>query len=335
LLVAASAVAVLVLAVAGINQARKHSASSDGALSNGIASAPMRSGVKPNPPGPNAALGSGSEPGQIPAAPAYQGPLDCSGIPGGVVSDGARASVRMSATGEYRFVYEYLCIGANGARSASEVQEFQVVGGKLVYLQTLVHQALQLHVRQLISGVDSVQLQVTNYLSALDGPSGALQTERLLVGDPSGGFGSEAVGEDVPVCAAKDLTVTVATPAGRPSHAVLQLRNHTSSPCVLEGFPKVIPFAGSARLDAAAIDTLTGSAGGVRSSRVPPIVEVGPGAVASSLIDSKFADWSGCAQADRLQITLPTGVALGAVGARIGSCALGVHPFVDNATGSD
>lgn len=345
LLVAASVLAVLVLAVAGINLARHNStvssARSGSSADSGANSAQPASGLaQPGARGPKNAPGAPSDQPSVPPAPPSATPLDCSGIPGTHVISRAKASFLQSEAGEYRYVYEYLCVGANGQRSASAVQEFRSVGGQLVYLQTVVGQGEQRHVDFISGGIDSIQLQSTDYLSSITGRSGDIELTKVLLGDPSGGESSGPVTTVARVCRAGDLSATVrniaaADSVGNAAHSVLALRNRTASPCALEGYPSVVPQATGKAVGPAAAQSLNGPAGGVVKAQIPPIIALTPGGTASAIVETGATGPGACPTVDHLKVTLPTGVSLGSVPAQLTACNLVVHPLVRNSSGTD
>lgn len=347
LLVAASVLAVLVLTVAGINLARRNSATSPARSSSAgaaVGSADSAAGSPRAQGGPQKLGGRGpgapSDQPSVPPAPPSASPLDCTGIPGARVISRAKAGFLQSEAGEYRYVYEYLCVGAAGQRSASEVQEFRSVGGKLVYLQTVLGQGQRSHVDFISGGVDSIQVQSTDYLSNFLGPSGDIELTKVLLGDPSGG---EAFGQVTTVaraCLAGDLSATVrniaaADSVGNAAHSVLALRNRTARPCALEGYPSVVPQATGKAVGPAAAQSLNGPAGGVVKAQIPPIIALTPGGTASAIVETGATGPGACPTVDHLKVTLPTGVSLGSVPAQLTACNLVVHPLVRNSSGTD
>jgi len=331
-LVAASVVAVLLLAVAGINSARNRTA---GERAGSVGQRQFDQAA----PASNAA-GSTEVPyasdssGKNAAAarpPAYVGrQLDCSKIPGGHLIVGQSDDFTLGA-GEPGQLYEFLCVGANGQRSASQVQAFRQVGSTLVYLRTLVDPAAGQHVDFLVGGIQSVRIQASDNTPAAGGVPGAVVAMAFDISDTRSGFSTATVAEP---CQRKDLAaaVSVAPQALAPAW-VLALHNHTGTACALEGFPRVrAQLAG--RTLTTAVQTMHGPAGGVTNKPVPPIIVLSPGATASAIIEQGVAVGA-CQGSDQLAVTLPTGVSLGQVPAELPGCGLSVHPLVGNISGSD
>lgn len=268
-------------------------------------------------------------------APSYVGStLDCSKIPGGHLITGAWDDFRLSTTGEQRYVYEFLCVGADGQRSASEVQLFKMVGAKLQYLMTLLHPTDDEHLDFIIATTDSVRIQFSVNRNPSGGPAGAVESMAWEFSDPNGGKGLGATVAQA--CLPKDLTATL-TSAPRPNAPawLLALRNRTSTACALEGFVQVGAQRNGATL-ATAAHTLSGPAGGVTKKPVAPIIVLAPGATASAILEQRPVSTAGsCPNADQLSVTLPNGVSLGQLKATVPACALVVHPLVGNGSGSD
>ncbi len=143
-------------------------------------------------------------------------------------------------------------------------------------------------------------------------------------------------------CSPTDLSLRVSTHAspvtGGPGWAVLTVRNIASTPCNLEGFPKVTARTVSGQSLVAAT-RLNGPHGGLGATATAPAPTlVAPGEVLSAVVDSFDQDQSGgtvlCDTATSLAVTLPTGEQLGTVGSRLRVCDLTVHPFLPGTTGS-
>ncbi|MDQ1722784.1 MAG: hypothetical protein QOI26_2518 [Pseudonocardiales bacterium] len=335
-LAAASVIAVLLLSVAGINSVRNRNAARSAARAS-------QAQVNQPVPGPATAAGSMALPkasdnslaGRAPAdPPTHVGKtLDCSKIPGGHLVTGQWDDFTLS-TGQAGYLYEFLCVGLNGQRSASEVQMFEQVGGRLRYVQTLLYSADDEHLDFMTAGMDSVRIQVSVNSSPLGGVPGAVVSTVWELSDRDGaaGFGAPVA----EACVRKDLaaTVTPVPDAAAPSWR-LAMRNRTETACALEGFPQVRAQRNGATLTTA-LHTMSGTAGGVTKARVPPIIVLSPGATASAIIEQSSASAAGsCLHSDQLAVTLPNGVSLGQVPAELSGCGLAVHPLVGNARGSD
>ncbi|MDQ1738975.1 MAG: hypothetical protein QOE53_627 [Pseudonocardiales bacterium] len=332
-LVAASVIAVLLLAVAGINSVRNRHASQ-------TASQAGREQVS-LPASDTAAGGSFALPsaGRAKAAPAsppaYSGSgLNCSKLPGGGRLTTGQWDDYSLSTGETGYLYEFLCVGQNGQRSASELQVFKQSGGTLQYKQTLLPAAADQHVDFLTVGADTVRIQA----SVQSAVSGRARGEVISTAwdlsdaDPGEGHSFTVAGP----CLRKDLTATVtaAPDAAAPSWRLV-LRNGAPTACALEGYPQVRAQLAGTPLSTAVL-TLSGTVGGITKQPVPPIIVLSPGATASAIIEQSGASAAGsCQRADRLAVTLPNGVSLGLLPAELSGCGLAVHPLVGNVRGSD
>ncbi|MDQ2836686.1 MAG: DUF4232 domain-containing protein [Actinomycetota bacterium] len=344
LLGAAAVIAVVLLGAAGINAARKGNGAEHGsAASNAQAGQPANGAARqpalsasPKRPGIVPLPGTGN----TPAAPPAPSNLGCTAIAGGHPVTGAHVSFPLSSTGELRYVYEFYCVGTNGQRTASELQVFQPAGDGLRYLSTLVPASKQGHLDYLSAEPDGVTVQ-----GADDSPGvapGAVVKIQYTTADGGQTFASN--GKLVAAgCTRNDLSVTVLTvepvnassgKATSPAHQVLQLTNRSSGPCALEGFPNLVAAAGGNQLGPVLAHTLSGPAGGVTKAAVPPIVVLIPGGTAGAIIEFGSVHPS-CAPTDSLVVSLPTGVSLGKVAARLSACGLEVHPLVDNPFGTD
>ncbi|MDQ1744822.1 MAG: hypothetical protein QOE23_3161 [Pseudonocardiales bacterium] len=346
-LVAAAVVAVLLLAVAGINSFRNHrSGNEPGALVN-------QNGADQRLAGQAPAAGSMALPGASNGAQGKGGPvnppehagkeLDCTTIPGGRLVTGQWDDFTLP-DGQTGYVYEFLCVGTDGQRSASEVQVFRKSGAALRYDSTLLYPAADLDVNFLVGGAGTVRIQ-TYVNSRWNGYSaGDVITTNwdLTAADPRASAGSgialDASGvaqqrePGDPGCALDNLVVSVTPVAGAPAWR-LALRNGAARACGFQGFPVVeLQRAGSTL--STAQPTLNGAVGGVRSASVPPIIVLPPGATATAVIEQDSSSGS-CPQSDRLLVTLPNGVALNPLPAQLPTCGLVVHPLVANTRGTD
>jgi hypothetical protein len=376
-LVAASVVAVLLLAVAGINSVRNRDAArtastairdqagqpspgyaahnsraaseaSPGATRGGAAAA---SGAAGSAAGGTALSGIAPQGTAIAAGPARPPASsttagECATLPGGHLVTGQRDNYTLH-TGETGYLYEFLCVGPNGQRSASEVQVFRQVGGTLRYKQTLLPAAAGEHVDFLTAGSDTVRIQAS-VGSASSGhvPGEVISTAwDLSEAHPGQGFSFTVASP----CLRKDLTATVTPKPDAIAAWLLTLRNHTGTACALEGFPQVHAQRGGTTL-ATAVPTLNGPAGGLTvvvptaggpagdltQSPVPPIIVLSPQATAAAIIEqAPIPSGRPCIQSDRLAVSLPHGVSLGELPAELSVCGLEVHPLVGNARGSN
>jgi hypothetical protein len=342
--VAASVVAILLLAVAGINSARNRDAGQTAsrasrnqahqpAPANGAAAASMvppyavDSSRAPYPRG-----GSRANASTTGGQPAYVGKLlDCSTIPGGHLIIGQSDDFTLGA-GEQGYVYEFLCVGTNGQRSASEVQAFRQVGSALVYLRTLLAPSDGQHLDFMIGGLQSVRIQASDYGAPPGGVPGEVVAMSFDISDSGWGVSTAIVAEP---CRRKDLTATVTPKPHAIAAWLLRLRNHTGTACALEGFAQVRAQRDGVTVGTA-VPTLSGTSGGVTTAPVPPIIVLAPAATASAIIEqTPVPSGRPCLQSDHLAVSLAHGVFLGALPAELFVCGLEVHPVVGNATGSD
>ncbi|HEX8094127.1 DUF4232 domain-containing protein [Jatrophihabitans sp.] len=333
-LVAASVVAVLLLTVAGINSARNRNTdrSASTAGKNQFDQPASASDAAGSVVVPDASARSGA---YAPAGgqPAYVGRLlDCSKIPGGQLITGQSDDFTLSA-GQHGYLYEFLCVGKNGQRSASEVQAFLQVGTTLVYLRTLLAPAAGQHLDFVIGGMQSTRIQVSDHTPAAGGVPGGVVAMAFDISDDRWNFSTAIVAEP---CLRKDLRATVSAVPDAPAPSwMLALRNDSKVACALEGYPQVRARLAGATLTTA-VQTMNGPAGGVRKKLVPPIIVLSPGATASAIVEQRAASAAGsCRRSDQLAVTLPNGVPLGLVPAELAGCGLTVHPLVGNARGSD
>jgi hypothetical protein len=338
LMMAACLVAVIVLAAAGINTARHRNSAPtaasaaqgtvDSVQSEASRPASASSGRGPMLVQPQASAGRRAAPA---TAPAYTGSaLDCSTVPGGRLVTGAWDDFRLS-TGQQRYVYEFLCVGTDGQRSASEVQMFEQAGNTLRYVTTLLHPAANEHLDFITATTDSVRIQFSVNRSSPGGVAGAVESMAWEFSDPNGGKGLGAVVAEA--CLRKDVAATVVPAAGSPASWRLVLRNRTGAACALEGFPTVVALRNGAAAGSPAAHRLNGPAGGVRKALVPPIIVLTPGATAAAVLEASAGP--SCPSADQLAVTLPNGVSLGELEASVPTCGLVVHPLVGNPAGSD
>ncbi len=346
-LAAAAVVAVVVLGAAGINALRNGNSQTSSSTSAGSAKertsdlAPLNSrglvpgsGVDQNQPNQRT-------PGTTPRPP-VPADLNCSAIlPGSQLVTGAQTHFQVSATGETRYVYEFYCAGSQGQRSGSEIQAFTLANGTLSYLSTLIEAGKGSHLTPMSGVVNGVTLQGTE---GPGDPAGSLGGDLLMLtlitGDAGKTWGSGGAQVVAAACTRGDLSAKVTAVAaasaatGRtaiPEHQVLQLTNHSASPCALEGYPKLVAVRDANSAGAGLTPTLRGPAGGV-TARVPPIVLLAPGGTAGAIIEFGTVLPS-CPPTDQLSVTLPNGALLGVLAARLSPCGVNVHPLVAGSTG--
>ncbi|HST47549.1 DUF4232 domain-containing protein [Jatrophihabitans sp.] len=351
-LVAASVVALLLLAVAGINSYRTRGVDERNQSGNQVAGAAFgaasTTGRRPAA-GQTPVEGSAVLPGTAtdqanakaapPLTPVYAGKaLDCATIRGSRLVTGQWDDY-VSSTGELYYIFEFLCVGFNGERSASELQVFQQVDGQLKYRRTLLSPAADEYLDFMTAGADSARIQAIAHRQGPDRPAGAVlsTTWDLSQADPGNGYsftvadpcGRTDLDQDLAVTATLSVVPDAPAPAWR-----LTVRNAGSQACGLEGFPVVRAQRAGATL-ATALPTLSGPVGGVTKQTVPPILVLPAGRTATALVEQSAAAAGTCQSSDQLSVTLPNGVTLSPLPARVSACGLIVHPLVENPSGSD
>jgi len=344
LLIAACIVAVIVLAAAGINTARhRNPAPTSANAAQGSAGSAQSSASSARSAASQHSSANARGPMLVPqvsdgrrAAPAspptyFGSTLDCSKLPGGHLVTGAWDDFQLSNTGQQRYVYEFLCVGSDGQRSASEVQMFESAGGKLRYVMTLLRPNADEHLDFITATTDSVRIQYSVNRNPSGAPAGAVESMAWEFSDPNGGSGMGAVVAEP--CLRKDLEASVIAAAGSSASWRLVLHNRTGVACALEGFPTVIAMRSGTALAGAAAHKLSGPAGGVRKGLVPPIIVLSPGATAAAVLESSATP--SCPTSDDVAVELPNGVSLGRLIAAVPACGLVVHPLVGNPSGSD
>jgi hypothetical protein len=337
LLAAAAVIALLVLGVGGYalhNRNTEQRAASDSAgLANGANQPANGSVVQPSTG--LGQLGKNNQNQQL-TVPGPTPPTDlpCTSIPGGHPVVGAHTSFTLTSTGESRYVYEFLCVGTNGTRSASELQVFQPgPGGRLSYLSTLIPLEKDGHLEYLQAMPNGVRVQGTDQ-SPGDRPGDVVSISYTTA---DGGKSFTSSGKLVAAaCQKADLSARVVTTDGGVTghHQVLQLTNLTVNPCGLEGYPNLVALVNGVPSGPVLNPTLNGPAGGVTTGQVPPIVVLIPGGTAGAIIELGSAHPT-CASASQVSVQLPGGVSLGSIPADLSTCGLDVHPLVDNPYGTD
>jgi hypothetical protein len=342
----AGVVAVLLVSVAGINSVRNRNAVQSATEAN-------RTQFDQRQNGGDAAAGSGSGAGASDDALTGPNPveyvgngLDCSKLPDGRMTIGHRDDVTLES-GQPGYLYEFLCIGSNGQRSASELLLFEEAGGTPRHKETLLRAAANQHLQSIIGGAGMVRMEASDHSTRPGGVPGKLISTTwalsdsgrsarytFTVAEPCG------VGGDGRMLAAAGLrsklpvTVSEVPDATAPAW-VLSIRNGADASCAIEGFPQVRALRGGATLTTAA-PAMSGAVGGVTKSPTPPIILLPPGATASAILEQGTASGAGsCPRSDQLALTLPNGVSLGQTPVELSGCGLVVHPLVGNARGSD
>jgi hypothetical protein len=334
LLGAAVVIALLVLGAGGFalhNRGTKHDTASGSSAGqayqrgSGPASRPS-TGLGQLQNGPNKAQSALAEP-----APPTD--LPCTSVPGGRPVVGAHTNFTLTSTGQLRYVYEFLCVGTNGARSASELQVFQPgPNGRLSYLSTLVPASKEGHLEYLVAVPNGVRVQGTDQSGQIPG-----DVVSITYTTADGGLSFTSTGKLIAkACQRSDLTARVVVADGglTGQHEVLQLTNLSVAPCALEGYPNLVALVNGAPSGPMLNPTLSGPAGGVTTVQVPPIVVLIPGGTAGAIIELA-SEHPTCAPANQLAVRLPNGTSLGPIPADLSTCGLDVHPLVDNPYGTD
>ncbi|MBV9822134.1 MAG: hypothetical protein JO144_07805, partial [Actinobacteria bacterium] len=265
-LVAAGVVAVVLLAAAGINSQRaRHAADSASQRAAGSAASGSAARGSAASRGGSKALPNAFGQPQAGAAqtPTYQGnALNCASIRGGRLVTG-QSDDYVSPTGELNYIVEFLCVGPNGERSASELQVFQQVDGRLRYRRTLLSPAAGEHLDFLTAGAASARAQFMAYRTTAGWPAGTVlsTTWDLSLADPGAGYTFPLADPCGRTDLDRELTVaaTLAALPGTVPAWRLTVRNTGPRACGLEGFPVVRAQRGGRTL-ATALPTLSGPA---------------------------------------------------------------------------
>jgi hypothetical protein len=141
-------------------------------------------------------------------------------------------------------------------------------------------------------------------------------------------------------CGLPYLSVTAKPASGGDSHAgvVLTFANTGQIACQLQGYPGVAVLNASGQQVQQAARTPAGYLGGIRNGKPPfPTTVVGPGSVASALLEGEVVDVNGksCASQAGLLVTPPNTRVAAKVRRQIAFCGgLQIHPVVPGATGN-
>ena len=352
-MLAAGVVALLVLAGAGVNELRKNNGNSTGSSSaagvaepaagtararaSAAATSAAAGGAKADLAGPEASASKGRSElplqGTQTSTPPLNGTgLHCAAIPGGHLVSGSPVTYRVgSAT---RYAYEYSCVGTNGARSTSEVQTFERVGGTLRYVDTALGSTDGYQVQDLTVAPTGFDIDAIG----IAGPNvGSIVTLHVS----SAPNRSEVPTPDVQAKACRPSDLTAAVDTGMDSivnnravpatYSLIAVKNKTTMPCALSGYP-TLTVAGAAPSGSVVPHTLSGPNGGVKEAQVIPIISLEPGGIAAAVIETPVAS-SRCSMAP-FSVSLPGGGAsIATTGLPL--CDVTVHPFVYNQSGSD
>jgi hypothetical protein len=141
-------------------------------------------------------------------------------------------------------------------------------------------------------------------------------------------------------CEFGQLTVTASSGGAATGHIadLLLVKNTSTSPCHLSGYPGVAGLNGSGKQEVQANRTLNGFMGGVLSGSRMPIVILAPGATASSVLegtDMPVGGASTCPTYPELLVTPPNTRQSVKVAVGIEGCSpISVHPVVARTSGA-
>lgn len=266
------------------------------------------------------------KPPSLPAAPAPVNAPACG--KGQRVADGASTRYSTSA-GAVRYVYEYFCAEPNGgSRGGSFVEGFRMVGGRLVYDQSLMFSGAQQYVMSMSGSTDALRIRVYDAKPAILGRPGG---EVLDVAyDVDGDAGADGTPVAQP-CLAADLTVGVMQAYEPTNHDAMQLTNHSGKACAVWGNPRYVQATRNGPVSST-ISVLRGPAGGLGNELSAPPLVLQPGQTASASIGS--VQVSRCAVLG-LSAVLPNGVQLGALKESLCSGSVVSYPLVLAENGSE
>jgi hypothetical protein len=142
-------------------------------------------------------------------------------------------------------------------------------------------------------------------------------------------------------CAYPTLSISAGHPGAGLGHVgvVLLFKNVSTSPCTLSGYPGAAGLNASGQQVTEAQRTPSGYLGGMRTgSSTPPVVTLGPGSVASAMVegtDVPQGSAPACTTYSALLVTPPTSKKSKRITARMPGCSpLQVHPVLQGTTGS-
>lgn len=267
------------------------------------------------------------KPPSLPAAPAPVNAPACG--KGQRVVDGASARYSTSA-GAVRYAYEYFCAEPNGgSRGGSLVEGFRMVGGRLVYDQTLMFSGAQQYVMSMKGTDGGLIIREYDASPGLLGYPGGVVMDSYLQIDQEGATGSSEVVAQP--CLATDLTVGVMQAYEPTNHDAMQLTNHSGKACAVWGNPRYVQATRNGPVSST-ISVLRGPAGGLGNELSAPPLVLQPGQTASASISS--VQVSRCAVLG-LSAVLPNGVQLGALKESLCSGSVVSYPLVLAENGSE
>jgi hypothetical protein len=270
------------------------------------------------------------------------GALGCADWPGMSVEQ--EAAVALPTTGHpHRSVVSWHCVDQAGSRHPSMVMvaEPDPASGNPQVVSVLVRLSENLHLRDV--GLQGRAVVVTasywgsdpgHFVTGWREPGGLVRLRFTTVDGRR--YVATAPQPVAPACGVRDLSAHVLRGPG-PAGAswLIRLQNVSQAPCVLEGYPMARPQDGLALVSRSWL-TMYGTLGGVRAA-VPPILLVGPGGFATSLLEQPAEGSDGIAglcTADNLAVGTPNGDLLRVVPVTLGWCNPEVHPLIAGLTGS-
>jgi hypothetical protein len=114
---------------------------------------------------------------------------------------------------------------------------------------------------------------------------------------------------------------------------VLLFVNHSSTSCIVQGYPGVAGVDGSGQQIAQATRTLKGFMGGCLSCTAANPVTLTVGATASAVVEAESAGPGPCTAFASLLVTAPNTTTSVQLPGQLPSCAFQIHPVVSGSTG--
>jgi hypothetical protein len=143
-----------------------------------------------------------------------------------------------------------------------------------------------------------------------------------------------------PICTSSELATTASPDGAGLSHVglILRFRNLGFIPCRMSGYPSVALVAASGSPNLIAAERPSGYLGGLTpGTGPPPLVTLGPGQFASSLlegVDFEVRTGRACPRIVLLLVTPPTATESARVPASFDGCSdVEIHPVVSGTTG--
>jgi hypothetical protein len=143
-----------------------------------------------------------------------------------------------------------------------------------------------------------------------------------------------------PICASSVLAITASPDGAGLSHVglILRFRNVGLIPCRMSGYASVVLFGASGSRNVIAAEKPFGYLGGLTpGTGPPPLVTLGPGQFASSLleaVDFEVKSERACPRITSLLVTAPTATRSVRIPASFDGCSdVEIHPLVSGTTG--